>query len=109
MMFSKNLRRGLERLVLFDLALRYKLMFQFLQTTNVDGFEKTAAAALARCQNLLSPLLSYDIPDHPPDDKQSFLLPFGMPISDTQYHPAISVAKPGSRFGLLLVEGSIEF
>ena len=64
---------------------------------------------LARCQNLLSPLLSYDIPDHPPDDKQSFLLPFGMPISDTQYYPAVSVAKPGSRFGLLLVEGSIEF
>ena len=109
MIFSKNLGSGLKRLAPFDIALHYKLMFQFQRTANVDGFGKTAAAVLARCQNLLSPLLSYDIPDHPPDDKQSFLLPFGMPISDTQYHQAISVAKPGTRFGLLLVEGSIEF
>ncbi|KAF8347098.1 Vps51/Vps67 domain-containing protein [Amanita rubescens] len=73
------------------------------------GSEKAADEALARCQNLLSPLLSYNILDRPPDDKQSFLLPFGMPVSDTQYQPAISVVKPGSRFGLLLVDGSIEF
>ncbi|KAF8723850.1 hypothetical protein AX14_009076 [Amanita brunnescens Koide BX004] len=122
--FAKALPESEEQ-VIYDLAILQQIVKQHGEgwddiqqelakrlkerTANVARSEKAAAEVLARCQNLLSPLLSYDIPDHAPDDKQSFLLPFGMLISDTQYQPAISVAKPGSRFGLLLVEGSIEF
>ncbi|KAF8632950.1 hypothetical protein AX15_001554 [Amanita polypyramis BW_CC] len=78
-------------------------------TVKDPDIEKAAVNVLARCQNLLAPLLSYDIPDRPPDDKQGFLLPIGIPVSDTRYQSATSIAKPGSRFGLLLVEGSVEF
>ncbi|KAK2461556.1 hypothetical protein APHAL10511_006019 [Amanita phalloides] len=86
-----------------------ELLKRLKKTADFPDFEKTAAQALARCQNLLSPLLSYEIPDQMPNDKQGFLLPFGMPASDTQYQSALSVAKPGPRFGLLLVDGSVDF
>ncbi|KAM6498542.1 Vps51/Vps67 domain containing protein [Amanita muscaria] len=80
-----------------------------LEETKSHSLQKVAEETLLRCQNLIMPLLSYDLPDLPPNDKQGFLLPVGIPPPDTQYQPPLCVAKAGPRLGQLLVEGSFGF
>ncbi|RDB29071.1 Conserved oligomeric Golgi complex subunit 1 [Hypsizygus marmoreus] len=69
-----------------------------------DDLKASATESLARTQTLFATLL----PGHPPDavDKVSALMPFGIPQVDQQFQPAIELAKPTSRFGLLLVGGT---
>jgi len=69
-----------------------------------EDVDKAASESIIRMQNLLGTLLPY--PAIPSDDaeKSSHLLPYGsLPHSDLQFQPAIEVAKPTLRFGLLLV------
>ncbi|KAF8078884.1 Vps51/Vps67 domain-containing protein [Lyophyllum atratum] len=75
---------------------------------NLEDLHKSATDSLARMQTLFATLL----PQHPPiplsdsADKFSVLLPFGIPPLDQQFQPAVELAKPTSRFGLLLVGGA---
>ena len=39
-------------------------------------------------------------------DKLGSLLLYGIPLSDKQFKPALELAQPSSRFGLLLVGGT---
>jgi hypothetical protein len=89
--------------------IHYQLIDQSQQKIEVDNLNKTVEETLARCQNLLVPLLSHDMAPQLLDGKQGFLLPIGTPVSDTQYQSPIPVAKAGPRFGQLLVDGSFDF
>ncbi|KAF8641192.1 hypothetical protein AX17_000827 [Amanita inopinata Kibby_2008] len=92
-----------------ELATRIENKLLMSETSGIHDPLKVAADTLARCQNLIGALLPFQIPNQPLHDKQGFLLPLGIPVSDTQYQSAIPVAKSGPRFGLLLVEGSFSF
>jgi len=95
--------------LLGEQTLRVREMYHLEDTTG-DGieFEHNASEYLARTQILFGTLLP-----HPPmvsvqaatTDKYATLLPFGSPALDQKFHPAIALAKPSSRFGLLLVGG----
>ncbi|KAH7930426.1 hypothetical protein BV22DRAFT_1109288 [Leucogyrophana mollusca] len=71
--------------------------------------ERSAAEHLMRTQLMLGVLL----PQVPPPslaekdeakDKMSPLLVYGVPVVDAQFRSAVELAKPSTRFGLLLVE-----
>lgn len=85
------------------------LILHKLPTDMKQGdLNRSASESLARMQTLFATLL----PRHPPiqlsdmTDKFSALLPYGLPPLDQQFQPAIELAKPTSRFGLLLVGGT---
>lgn len=77
--------------------------------TTLDDLKQNATEALTRMQTLLatllpppsSPALLSDAPD-----KFAALLPYGIPVLGKQFQSAIDLAKPTSRFGLLLVGGT---
>ncbi|KAF8899004.1 hypothetical protein BD779DRAFT_52580 [Infundibulicybe gibba] len=72
-----------------------------------DGHEPTPSHSLPRLQSLFANLLPpHTDSDIPSSDKMANLLPFGSPSPDTQYQPAVELAKPSSRLGLLLVDDS---
>nr|AEN14428.1 conserved hypothetical protein [Lentinula edodes] len=71
-----------------------------------------SADHLARTQTILAAILPYPVATrgtHTPagksvsSDKFAALLPLGVPSSDKEYRAAIEVAKPSSRFAMLLV------
>ncbi|KAK0456031.1 hypothetical protein EV421DRAFT_1749997 [Armillaria borealis] len=66
--------------------------------------ERTVSDYIARTQVLFGILLR-NTPSSlsHSNDKLAALLPFGSPLLDQPFQPAIDVAKPSSRFGLLLV------
>ncbi|KAJ7110035.1 hypothetical protein C8R44DRAFT_986032 [Mycena epipterygia] len=72
-----------------------------------NGWNDGAADYLARTQTLFAALLPLQSPmravDHSAADKFAPLLPFGSPALDQKFQPAVELAKPSSRFGLLLV------
>ncbi|KAF8216035.1 hypothetical protein K438DRAFT_1799963 [Mycena galopus ATCC 62051] len=70
---------------------------------HVNGWNDGAADYLARTQTLFAALLAPQSPMHSAADK---FLPWGSPALDQQFHAAVEVAKPSSRFGLLLVGSS---
>lgn len=62
----------------------------------------------SRSQLLLAPLLPLSDAALSPSGKEqrekfSTLLAFGIPAAEVQFQPALELAKPSSRFGLLLV------
>jgi conserved oligomeric Golgi complex subunit 1 len=71
-----------------------------------DAFN-SAVEFVARTQILFAALLPPPPIDTGPvtqaGEKLTVLLPYGIPLVDQQFQPAIQVAKPTSRFGLLLV------
>ncbi|KAJ7161400.1 hypothetical protein C8R43DRAFT_1063548 [Mycena crocata] len=74
-----------------------------------NGWNDGATDYLARTQNLFAALLPVQSPMRALDssaDKFAPLLPFGSPAMDQQFQPAVELAKPSSRFGLLLVGAS---
>ncbi|KAG5650993.1 hypothetical protein H0H81_010293 [Sphagnurus paluster] len=73
----------------------------------LDDLHRSASESLARTQTLLAILLPFrsSIPLSESADKFSALLPFGIPPVEHEFHPALELAKPTSRFGLLLVGG----
>ncbi|KAJ7170058.1 Vps51/Vps67 domain-containing protein [Mycena filopes] len=73
-----------------------------------NGWNDGAADYLARTQTLFAALLPLQSPMRTLDsghgtDKFAPLLTFGSPALDQQFQPAVELAKPSSRFGLLLV------
>ncbi|KAF9459829.1 hypothetical protein BDZ94DRAFT_1198976 [Collybia nuda] len=77
-----------------------------------DSLKRTASEFLSRTQILFTSFLPR--PPSPQQtlssttvDKFASLLPFGVPIPEQQFQSVIDSAKPSSRFGLLLVEGSM--
>ena len=62
--------------------------------------ERSAAAYLARVQVLLAGLLPAR------EGAKNELLRYGTPAVGQEFQPALELAKPGARFGLLLVGGS---
>ncbi|KAG6814110.1 hypothetical protein H0H92_002105 [Tricholoma furcatifolium] len=74
---------------------------------DLDTLQKSAAESLARMQTLLATVLppQKTIPVADSTDKFSALLRFGTPPQEGQFQPALELAKPTSRFGLLLVGG----
>ncbi|KAL1683766.1 Vps51/Vps67 domain-containing protein [Schizophyllum commune] len=62
--------------------------------------ERSAAAYLARVQVLLAGLLPAR------EGAKNELLRYGTPAVGQEFQPALEIAKPGARFGLLLVGGS---
>ncbi|KAJ7040430.1 Vps51/Vps67 domain-containing protein [Mycena alexandri] len=78
-------------------------------STLTNGWNDGAADYLARTQTLFAALLPVQSPMRPLDsshattDKFAPLLAFGSPALDQQFQPAVELAKPSSRFGLLLV------
>ncbi|KAJ3808296.1 hypothetical protein F5876DRAFT_78879 [Lentinula aff. lateritia] len=68
-----------------------------------------SADHLARTQTILAAILPYPVPTRGTagksvtSDKFAALLPLGVPSSDKEYRAAIEVAKPSSRFAMLLV------
>ncbi|KAG6910534.1 hypothetical protein DXG01_009953 [Tephrocybe rancida] len=75
---------------------------------DLETLHKNATDSLARTQTLLATLLPPQphIPTPDSMDKFSALLQFGIPPQEGQFQPAIELAKPTSRFGLLLVGGT---
>ncbi|KAK0208784.1 Vps51/Vps67 domain-containing protein [Desarmillaria ectypa] len=69
-----------------------------------EDIERTVSDYVARTQVLFGILLrnSPSSLSHS-NDKLAAFLPFGAPLLDHPFQPAIDVAKPSSRFGLLLV------
>lgn len=76
--------------------------------TTLDDLKRNATEALARMQTLLATLLPPPSPGSLSDapDKFAALLPYGIPVLGQQFQSAIDLAKPTSRFGLLLVGGT---
>ncbi|KAJ7446473.1 Vps51/Vps67 domain-containing protein [Mycena galericulata] len=76
-----------------------------------NGWNDGASDYLSRTQTLFAPLLPLQSPMRTLDsstDKFAPLLPFGSPATDQQqFQPAVELAKPSSRFGLLLVGTSV--
>ncbi|KAG6901470.1 hypothetical protein C0995_011490 [Termitomyces sp. Mi166 len=74
----------------------------------LDTLHNSAADALSRTQTLFATLLpQLSIPQPDSTDKFSAFLRFGAPLpQEGQFQPAVEVAKPRSRFGLLLVGGA---
>ncbi|KAJ6621177.1 hypothetical protein B0H10DRAFT_2353252 [Mycena sp. CBHHK59/15] len=71
-----------------------------------NGWNDGASEYLARTQTLFAALLPAQSPMRELQDgtdKFAQLLPFGSPALDQQFQPAVELAKPSSRFGLLLV------
>ncbi|KAJ7705997.1 hypothetical protein B0H17DRAFT_1192554 [Mycena rosella] len=71
-----------------------------------NGWNDGAADYLARTQTLFAALLPLASPMRTLNtsaDKFAPLLPFGSPELEQQFQPAVELAKPSSRFGLLLV------
>ncbi|KAJ7103347.1 hypothetical protein B0H15DRAFT_926631 [Mycena belliarum] len=71
-----------------------------------NGWNDGATDYLTRTQTLFAALLPLASPMRTPDksaDKFAPLLPWGSPALDQQFQPAVELAKPSSRFGLLLV------
>ncbi|KAJ7492446.1 hypothetical protein FB451DRAFT_1502829 [Mycena latifolia] len=70
-----------------------------------NGWNDRATDYLARTQTLFAALLPLPSPMRTLDTSDKFapLLPFGSPALDQQFQPAVELAKPSSRFGLLLV------
>ncbi|KAJ7225342.1 Vps51/Vps67 domain-containing protein [Mycena pura] len=72
-----------------------------------DRWKDASADYLARTQTLLATLLPLQSPmrasESSSTDKLVPLLSFGSPAVDQQFQPAVELAKPSSRFGLLLV------
>ena len=64
------------------------------------GLERGASAYLARVQVLLAGLLPAC------EGAKGELLRYGTPAVGQEFQPALELAKPGARFGLLLVGGS---
>lgn len=71
-----------------------------------------SADHLARTQTILAAILPYPVATRGTQtpagksvtsDKFAALLPLGVPSSDKEYRAAIEVAKPSSRFAMLLV------
>ncbi|KAG6817979.1 hypothetical protein H0H87_012447 [Tephrocybe sp. NHM501043] len=75
---------------------------------DLDTLHKSATDSLARTQTLFATLLPSQpsIPSSDSSDKFSALMRFGTPPQEGQYQPAVELAKPTSRFGLLLVGGT---
>jgi len=97
-----ELRRLLEQEMEGEIQLRS-------ETTLID-LQRTASESLARMQTLLASLL-FSAPPLPKSssdasDKFAALLPYGAPVVDQQFQSAVELAKPTSRFGLLLVGGT---
>ncbi|KAG6841748.1 hypothetical protein C0991_007077 [Blastosporella zonata] len=72
---------------------------------DLDTLHGSAGDSLARTQTLFATLLPSQpaIPSPASMDKFSALLRFGTPPQEEQFQPAVELAKPTSRFGLLLV------
>lgn len=89
---------------MLHLLIRRSLATKLPREVRQEDVDKAALESIIRMQNLLGTLLPH--PAIPSDDagKSSLLLPYGsLPHSDLQFQPAIEVAKPTPRFGLLLV------
>lgn len=90
-------------------SLEGRLKTHIYPTLAVNDLRRNATEYLARTQTLFSVLLpqvSHGNSGNPPPDagdKLSSFLLFGTPSSSQQYHSAIELVKPSSRFGLLLV------
>jgi len=83
-----------------------------LRPEDIESLDHSIAEYFSRTQVLLATLLplpsvSAVVPS-PKDghDKLTALLSHGIPASDTQFQNALELAKPSSRFGLLLVGGT---
>ncbi|KAJ6604838.1 hypothetical protein DFH09DRAFT_898123 [Mycena vulgaris] len=90
-----------------DLIFIYHLQLQQDSTAPMqNGWNEGATDYLARTQTLFAALLPLPSPMRTADtsaDKFASLLLFGSPALDQQFQPVVELAKPSSRFGLLLV------
>ncbi|KAG6868886.1 hypothetical protein C0993_008634 [Termitomyces sp. T159_Od127] len=68
---------------------------QLPSDVDLDTVHQSATDALSRTQTLFATLL--------PRDKFTALLGLGVPPQEGQFQPAVALAKPTSRFGLVLV------
>ncbi|KAG5647782.1 hypothetical protein DXG03_008505 [Asterophora parasitica] len=68
----------------------------------LEDLQRSASESLARTQTLFATLLPQISPTSDSTEKFLALLPFGIPQLDQQFQPALELAKPTSRFGLLL-------
>lgn len=72
----------------------------------MEDILKNASDSLSRMQTLLAILLPQKLPPITKldsEEKLAALLPFGTPLIEQQFQPAIDVVKPKARFGLLLI------
>ncbi|KAK7064081.1 hypothetical protein R3P38DRAFT_2492769 [Favolaschia claudopus] len=87
-------------------AEHWKEQLQQRNPSLASGWNDGAAEYLARTQTLFAALLPPPSPMRIPSghvDKFAPLLPWGSPALDQQFQSAVELAKPSSRFGLLLV------
>ncbi|GLB35902.1 putative vps51/Vps67 [Lyophyllum shimeji] len=103
---EKRLEENVSATILIDPHLRL-IFLQLPAELSLEDLRRSASESLARMQTLFSTLLPQHISIPLPDsaNKSSALLPFGIPALDQQFQPAVELAKPTSRFGLLLVGG----
>lgn len=97
--------KGIELCHLLDERMNEKVQ----PGTAVGDLKRIATEALARMQTLLATLLpppSSPAPSSDAPDKFAAVLPYGIPVLDPQFQSALDLAKPTSRFGLLLVGGT---
>ncbi|KIK70711.1 hypothetical protein GYMLUDRAFT_65924 [Collybiopsis luxurians FD-317 M1] len=67
-----------------------------------ETLSNRSADCLARTQTILAPVLPYTAKSAS-SDRSTALLPLGVPSSEQEYRTAVEVARPSSRFALLLV------
>lgn len=93
-----------------DVPISTTFLLQLAETDSMMDLQGSAADYLARTQILFAPLLPQLAPQSesspPASDKFGSLLPYGTPAVEQQFQPAIELAKPSPRFGLLLVNSS---
>ena len=79
-----------------------------LPPSKVAFVDASVTDFFSRTQVLLASLLpvSTQISSKNGTDKLAALLSYGVPLSDKQFKPTLELAKPSSRFGLLLVGGT---
>jgi hypothetical protein len=78
-----------------------------LKAVDVEADSVNASGFLARMQVMFSTLLPNSIAngEAPPDagEKTTALLPLGVPAIEKAFQPAFRIAKPSSRFSLVLI------
>lgn len=97
--------------IFFEVSVHTEISALF-QHEDITTLQDGIAEYFSRTQVLLAPLA----PLHPvhvvvplskdSHEKLTTLLPHGVPILETQFQPALELAKPSSRFGLLLVDST---
>jgi len=82
-----------------------------IRPEDIESLDLRIAEYFSRTQVLLAALIPLPstavVTSKDSHEKLSTLLPHGIPASETQFLNALEVAKPSSRFGLLLVGGTV--